>query len=74
MGAEPSEHIVEAFLEDDGTLPRDVMPDFLHPNEKGYRLWAAVMDVAAITLCFNRLSEELRSHTQSVDSMSSVRY
>ena len=24
----------------DGTLPRDVMPDFLHPNEKGYEIWA----------------------------------
>jgi len=29
------------FLEDDGTLPRNVMPDLLHPNKAGYRLWAA---------------------------------
>ena len=28
------------FLEPDGTLPADVMPDGLHPNEKGYRIWA----------------------------------
>jgi len=28
------------FLADDGTLPKDVMPDALHPNEKGYEIWA----------------------------------
>ena len=28
------------FLEKDGTLPRNIMPDFLHPNQAGYKLWA----------------------------------
>ena len=28
------------FLEADGTLPTDIMPDLLHPNEKGYQIWA----------------------------------
>ena len=28
------------FLSADGTLPTDLMPDLLHPNEKGYRVWA----------------------------------
>ncbi len=28
------------FLDADGTLPKDVMPDFLHPNAKGYQIWA----------------------------------
>jgi lysophospholipase L1-like esterase len=33
------------FLTADGTLPRDIMPDFLHPNEKGYQIWAdAIID------------------------------
>lgn len=34
------------FLAADGTtLPKDVMPDFLHPNEKGYQIWAdAIID------------------------------
>ena len=27
----------------DGTLPREVMPDALHPNEKGYEIWAEAM-------------------------------
>ncbi len=33
-----------AFLNADGTLPRDVMPDMLHPQEKGYGIWARSMD------------------------------
>ncbi len=32
------------FLQPDGTLPKDLMPDFLHPNETGYRIWAETME------------------------------
>lgn len=32
-----------AFLAPDGTLPMEIMPDFLHPNEKGYEIWAAAI-------------------------------
>jgi len=33
------------FLAADGTLPKDIMPDLLHPNEKGYQIWAdAIVD------------------------------
>lgn len=32
-----------AFLDDDGNLTEDIMPDLLHPNEEGYRIWAEVM-------------------------------
>ena len=28
------------FLLPDGTLPQSLMPDFCHPNENGYRIWA----------------------------------
>jgi lysophospholipase L1-like esterase len=28
----------------DGTLSKDVMPDLLHPNEKGYEIWARSME------------------------------
>ena len=31
------------FLEPDGTLPKTIMPDALHPNEKGYQIWAEAM-------------------------------
>jgi lysophospholipase L1-like esterase len=32
--------IGDKFLESDGTLPKDIMPDGLHPNAKGYKIWA----------------------------------
>jgi lysophospholipase L1-like esterase len=28
------------FLAEDGSLPKELMPDFLHLSEKGYRIWA----------------------------------
>jgi lysophospholipase L1-like esterase len=31
--------INNGFLVEDGTLPKDIMPDFLHPNTKGYEIW-----------------------------------
>jgi lysophospholipase L1-like esterase len=32
--------IGDKFLEPDGTLAKAIMPDFLHPNAKGYQIWA----------------------------------
>jgi len=32
------------FLEPDGTLSRDIFPDRLHPNAKGYQIWADAME------------------------------
>lgn len=28
------------FIEEDGTLTKEIMPDFLHLSEKGYQIWA----------------------------------
>lgn len=36
--------ISSAFLTDDGTLPVEVMPDLLHPNGRGYSIWAAAVE------------------------------
>ncbi len=36
--------INDQFLDDDGTLPKSIMPDLLHPNAKGYEIWAAAME------------------------------
>ncbi len=36
--------INEKFLEPDGTLTREVMPDLLHPRQKGYTIWAEAME------------------------------
>ncbi|ACE82897.1 beta-glucosidase Cel3D [Cellvibrio japonicus] len=32
------------FLAKDGELPVDIMPDLLHPNEKGYAIWAKAIE------------------------------
>ncbi|HWB01798.1 MAG TPA: GDSL-type esterase/lipase family protein [Verrucomicrobiales bacterium] len=31
------------FLEGDGTISKETMPDFLHPAEKGYGIWAEAL-------------------------------
>ena len=39
---------VDLFLDADGVLQPDIMADKLHPNEKGYVIWAeAVKDQLA---------------------------
>jgi lysophospholipase L1-like esterase len=32
------------FLDADGTLPKSIMPDLLHPNARGYQIWADAME------------------------------
>lgn len=32
--------IGDKFLDEKKDLPKDIMPDFLHPNAKGYQIWA----------------------------------
>lgn len=36
-------NINSVFLDDEGNLPKEIMPDQLHPNEYGYKLWAEKM-------------------------------
>ena len=36
--------ISDKFLEDDGTLPKSIMPDLLHPNGEGYEIWAQAIE------------------------------
>ena len=38
------------FLDDRGRLSQELMPDALHPNERGYRVWAEGMDDVIRTL------------------------
>lgn len=42
--------LAPVFLEEDGTLPKEMMPDLLHPQEEGYRMWAEAIEdrVAAL--------------------------
>lgn len=37
-------NINKVFLDDQGMLSKTIMPDLLHPNEKGYELWANTME------------------------------
>jgi lysophospholipase L1-like esterase len=36
--------INSALLEDDGILSKEIMPDLLHPNTKGYQIWAEAIE------------------------------
>ncbi len=36
--------ITKVFLNEDGTIPRSLMPDFLHLSEPGYRKWADAIE------------------------------
>ena len=36
--------IGDRFLEPDGTLSREIMPDLLHLSTKGYHIWADAME------------------------------
>ncbi|MGE9267147.1 MAG: GDSL-type esterase/lipase family protein [Verrucomicrobiales bacterium] len=36
--------ISDQFLTKDGTLTKEVMPDLLHPKEKGYQIWAEAIE------------------------------
>ena len=36
--------IGDKFLDDKGNLPKSIMPDLLHPNAEGYKIWAEAME------------------------------
>ena len=38
------------FLEADGTLSKTIMPDLLHPNERGYQIWSDAMKADVLAL------------------------
>jgi len=36
--------INSSFLTEDGILSEDIMPDYLHPNKAGYKIWAEAIE------------------------------
>ena len=38
------------FLNGKGHLPKELMPDYLHPQEKGYELWAEAIEPKLVEL------------------------
>jgi beta-glucosidase len=43
-------NINKAFLAPDGTLSKDIMPDLLHPNAEGYKIWQREMQPELVKL------------------------
>jgi len=46
------------FLDADGKVPKDLMPDFLHLSRKGYRIWAEAMEPTLWSLMEGDAPEE----------------
>ena len=46
--------IGKSFLDANGDIPADVMPDGLHPNEKGYDIWVKAMEPSLAKLLGER--------------------
>jgi beta-glucosidase len=42
--------IGKKFLEEDGTLTREIMPDLLHLSEQGYTIWAESIEAKVASL------------------------
>ena len=42
--------IGDAFLTEDKMLTQDIMPDYLHPNEVGYKIWAETIEPTVAVL------------------------
>ncbi|MFZ9790900.1 MAG: GDSL-type esterase/lipase family protein, partial [Gemmataceae bacterium] len=42
--------IGSVFLDKDGMLTKEIMPDFLHLSEKGYFLWAEAIEPKVLEL------------------------
>jgi lysophospholipase L1-like esterase len=43
-------NIGETFLESDGTLSKEIMPDLLHLNEEGYKRWANSIETKLVEM------------------------
>ena len=50
------------FLEKDGTLPKSIMEDFLHPGKEGYELWGNAVS-PVIKQAFKRYDRQNRRET-----------
>lgn len=54
------------FLNSDGTIPADLMPDYLHLSEEGYRIWAQAIE--------RRLATIIGDERVTVETVSSVSF
>ena len=47
------------FLAADGSIPKDIMSDGLHPTSKGYEIWAEAVQDKLVSLMRNDLKKHL---------------
>jgi beta-glucosidase len=43
-------NINDKFVGPDGKVPKEIMPDYLHPGEKGYEIWAEAMEPTLVEM------------------------
>lgn len=55
------------FLKEDGTVNAELMPDYLHPNEKGYAAWAEAMEPTVERLLGQENPATVRTNALDVD-------
>ena len=56
------------FLEPDGSMTREMMPDFLHPTPKGYRIWADDLKPLIAKYCVAKMDPPTTAVRESVIS------
>lgn len=50
-----------SFLEEDGTISKEVMPDFLHLSPRGYQIWAESIEPAVAELLGDQVLQPAKS-------------
>jgi len=62
------------FVQNDGSISASIMPDYLHPNEAGYKIWATAMESKLNELLVNGGSEKdglaLQKNSQTMPAAS----
>lgn len=64
--------IGRSFVDEDGTISREIMPDSLHLSPKGYRIWAEAMEPALRPLLDEPGHDPKRSEALSLGSLSKI--
>jgi lysophospholipase L1-like esterase len=55
------------FVNNDGLIPADLMPDYLHPDKRGYEIWAASMERRLSSILGDEAVKPLAANTVDVN-------
>jgi lysophospholipase L1-like esterase len=53
-------NVNDVFLDKNGVLSKQIMPDLLHPNSKGYEMWANAMESTIVRLMRKNINQPTR--------------